>query len=188
LIAGPFDAQPTFIEHVRLGPGEYERVHAAAKRSEATVNDVLLAALYRTVWQQQEVNQAGAFPVMVPVDMRRYLPEDRQEVVANLSSAVYPALAAVPGEPFAKTLTRTLACMRDFKRDCPGLPATILMTTGALRGGQRMQAQYQLAASRNSRFLSLTNFGVVDAARCDFGVPLTGVYGVGPIQYARPGY
>jgi NRPS condensation-like uncharacterized protein len=49
-IAGPFDAGPTFIEHVRLEPSEFECVHAAAKRSGATLNNVLLTAVYRAVY------------------------------------------------------------------------------------------------------------------------------------------
>lgn len=184
LIAGPFDAQPTFIEHVSLAPPEYERLRAAAKRAGATINDVLLAALYRAVWQRQDANQAGAFPLMAPVDMRRYLAESRKKVVANLSSAVYPALSAVPGEPFSGTLERMAARMTDFKRNSPGLSALILMRLGAMSGGKRMKARYQIAASHQSRFVCLSNFGVIDPARCNFGTQLVQAYGVGPIQYA----
>jgi len=184
MIDGPFDAQSTFIEHVQLAPVEYERMHAAAKRAGATVNDVLLAALYRIIWQRQNADQAGAFPVMVPVDMRRYLPHNQQKSVANLSSAVYPSLAAVPGESFSETLVRITARTQAFKQNSPGLAAMILMRIGAIRGGRMMQAKYQLAATHQSRFICLTNFGVIDAAQCDFGVPLAHVYGVGPIQYA----
>ena len=47
-----------------------------------------------------------------------------------------------------------------------------------------MLERYQLAATRSSRFINLTNFGVIDGARCDFQAPLAQAYGVGPIQYA----
>lgn len=47
-----------------------------------------------------------------------------------------------------------------------------------------MLERYRLAATRGSRFINLTNFGVIDGARCDFRVPLAQAYGVGPIQYA----
>jgi NRPS condensation-like uncharacterized protein len=60
----------------------------------------------------------------------------------------------------------------------------ILMAAGALGGGRMMLNRYRLASSRNSRFINLTNFGVVESARCEFGVPVAHAYGVGPIQYA----
>ena len=47
-----------------------------------------------------------------------------------------------------------------------------------------MQSRYQLAASRQSRFICLSNFGVIDKALCNFGAPLSQAYGVGPVQYA----
>jgi NRPS condensation-like uncharacterized protein len=183
-IAGPFDAGPTFIEHVRLEPGEFERVHAAAKRWGATLNDILLAAVYRVVWQRLEQNQEILYPVMVPVDMRRYLPANQQGIVANLSSAVYPRLAAIPQESFSDTLARVTTCMDAFKRADPGLAAMLLMAVGAMQGGRMMLDRYRLAATRGSRFINLTNFGVIDGARCDFQVPLIQAHGVGPIQYA----
>jgi NRPS condensation-like uncharacterized protein len=183
-IAGPFDAEPTFIEHVRLKPGEFERLHAAAKQSGATLNDILLTAVYRAVWQRLEQSQGILYPVMVPVDMRRYLPENKQGLVANLSSAIYPRLAAISQESFSGTLARVTACMDAFKRASPGLAAMMLMRVGARQGGRMMLERYRLAATRGSRFINLTNFGVIDGARCDFRVPLAQAYGVGPIQYA----
>ena len=184
LIAGPFAPQPTFVEHVCLEPGDFERTRAAAKHRGATLNDMLLAAVFRAIWQRQAQSPAGAYPVMVPVDMRRYLPETRQAIVGNLSSAVFPALAALPAEPFPETLARVTAGMEAFKRDSPGLANLVLMSAGAMQGGRMMRDRYRLAASRGSRFVNLTNFGVIEAAHCDFGVPLAGAYGIGPVQYA----
>lgn len=184
MIAGPFDSQPTFIEHVRVGSHEFDSIRTGAKRLGATLNDALLAAVYRAVWRRQASEPLGPYPVMVPVDLRRYLPDHRQCVATNLSSAVYPSLAAVPNESFPETLARVTAAMDVFKRDNPGLPALLLMLVGAQRGGRMMRDRYRLASSRGSRFINLTNFGVIDAAQCDFGVPLAAAYGVGPIQYA----
>jgi NRPS condensation-like uncharacterized protein len=183
-IVGPFDRESAFVQHVCLKPGEFERVHEAAKRSGATINDSLLTALYRAIWQRLEESKGFLYPMMVPVDMRRYLPEEKQAVVGNLSSAVYPQLAAIPQESFRETLARVTACMDAFKRDSPGLPAMILMVIGAMQGGRMMLDRYRLAASRGSRFINLTNFGILDGVRCDFGVPLVQAYGIGPIQYA----
>lgn len=128
------------------------------------------------------------YPVMVPVDMRRYLPEQQHDTIANLSSALYPSLPRCPGEAFVETLSRVKAAMGALKRDHPGLGPLLLMSLGSLQGGKRIRDRYHLAAARGSRFINCTNFGVIDTTRCTFGdLRPTHAYGVGPLQYP-PGF
>jgi NRPS condensation-like uncharacterized protein len=184
LVPGSLAAEQTFIEHRWLEPGRFAQLREAAKQSEATVNDVLLAGLYQAVLTQLPPGETAAYPVMVPVDMRRYLPEAQRGVVANLSSAVYPSLAAVPGEAPVETLKRVKANMDEFKSDQPGLGPMLLMAMGAQWGGQMIRERYQKAARRGSRFINYTNFGILDATRLAFGLAVARqVYGVGPLQY-----
>lgn len=106
-------------------------------------------------------------------------------VVANLSSAVYPMLAEIAAEPFNETLTRVKATMDAFKQEQPGLGALVLMTLGAIRGGRILHDRYTRAATRGSRFINFTNFGIIDEAQLGFdGVQVQQAYGIGPIQYA----
>ena len=104
-------------------------------------------------------------------------------------SATFPALstslAGKANKSFAETLSRVKTRMDAFKRDAPGLGAAILLSVGALGGGQILRSRYQQAASRGSRFINLTNFGIIDESACSFGGhrPVE-AYGVGPIQYA----
>ncbi|HUL23072.1 MAG TPA: condensation domain-containing protein [Thermodesulfobacteriota bacterium] len=182
---GPLEGDETFVEHVLLEPGRFERIREGAKRSNATINDVLLAGLYRAVFTYLPPEDTTAYPVMVPVDMRRYLPGEQRGVIANLSSAIYPRLVKIPNEARGDTLRRIKGCMDKFKKDQPGLGAMFLMTVGALRGGKMLRKRYRQAATRGSRFINYTNFGVLDETRLIFGqVPIKQAYGVGPIQYA----
>ncbi|HTP08691.1 MAG TPA: hypothetical protein VMP08_10595, partial [Anaerolineae bacterium] len=185
LIAGPFQSAPLFIEHARLEPAEFEHIRAVAKRADATLNDVLLAALYRVVFDQPMPVAAVPYPIMVPVDMRRYLPEEKRTVVANLSSAVYPMLSKIDAEPFSVTLIRVKTTMDAFKQAQLGLGAFILMTLGALRGGRILHDRYARASTRGSRFINFTNFGIIDETQLRFdGVQVQQAYGIGPLQYA----
>jgi len=185
IAAGPFEAEPTFLEHVTLEPEQFERLHARLRTAGATINDAVLAGLYRVVFERIAAAASVPYPLMVPVDMRRTLPEDRQCVIANLSSAVYPALNAVPGETFGGTLARVSSAMNGFKDRQPGLSAMLLMSLGALGGGSQMRRRYEMASRRGSRFISATNFGVIDSGRIGFdGADVRGAYGIGPIQYA----
>jgi NRPS condensation-like uncharacterized protein len=185
LITGPFQTTPLFIEHVNLEPPEFERIRAAATHANATLNDVLLTALYRVVFEQLGPAASVPYPIMVPVDMRRYLPEEKRIVIANLSSAVYPMLSKIDAEPFSATLTRVKSPMDAFKQAQPGLGAFILMTLGATRGGRILHDRYTRAATRGSRFINFTNFGILDETQLRFdGVQVQQAYGIGPIQYA----
>ena len=185
LLAGPFDSSSVFLEHASLDPEQFGHVRIAAKQEGATINDAVLTALYRVIWNHASDNPTAPYPVMVPVDMRRYLPAEKRLVIGNMSGAVFLSLAQVPGESFRETLTRVKTRMDELKVEQPGLGALILMAVGALRGGQMIRSRYQQAASRGLSFINFTNFGVIDESLCDFGsVPLRRVYGIGPIQYA----
>jgi NRPS condensation-like uncharacterized protein len=87
LLAGPFDSSSVFLEHACLDPEQFGRVHIAAKQAEATISDALLTALYRAIWDQVGDNLTAPYPVMVPVDMRSYLPAEKRLVIGNMSSA-----------------------------------------------------------------------------------------------------
>ena len=185
LIQGSLEAPQTFIEHVSIEADRFERMHREAKLAEATINDVLLAGLYQAAFERLPAGDTSAYPVMVPVDMRRYLPEGQRGVLANLSSAVYPSLAPIADETPGDTLNRVKACMGALKQDQPGLGAMLLMSVGALRGGKMIRDRYRRAAGRGSRFINFTNFGILEEGPLAFGrLSPQRAYGVGPIQYA----
>ncbi len=185
---GSFDADCTFIEHVFLDPSRFERLHSEAKRCGATLNDYLVAALYQVLFKYVTPGYRAGYPVMVPVDMRRYLPEGQRDVIGNLSSAVYPSLTPKPSETFRDTLDRVKASMDHLKQDNPGLGAMLLMAVGSMGGGAMMHKSYEQAAAHGSRFINYTNFGVIEETSIAFdGASLKQVYGVGPIQYV-PGF
>jgi NRPS condensation-like uncharacterized protein len=185
LITGPFRSEPLFIERACLVDEEFEQLRAASKLWGVTINDVLLAALYRAVFQWLNPNDAVRYPMMVPIDMRRYLPEAKRGVIANLSSAVYPRLTVTANETSGDTLTGVKASMDELKQNQSGLGPMLLMAIGGMLGGRLLRQRYQQAASRGSRFINFTNFGIIDETQLAFdGVSIDQAYGVGPNQYA----
>jgi len=184
LAAGPFQTGGIFIEHACLEPEAFARLHAAAKGRGATINDAILAAVYRAVFHRLDAG-AEAYPLMVPVDLRRYLPETRRGVVGNLSSALYPLLAPWPNETTDSLLARVQDVLEPMKKGNPGLGAMLLMAVGALWGGEIMRRRYEQAAASDRRFINVTNFGVIGREQAAFeGAPVSEAYGVGPEQNA----
>jgi len=92
-----------------------------AHKRKATVNDVLLTALYRTLFAVNNISRDKPMIMQISIDLRRYLPEHRAEAICNLSGALYVALERRMGEPFEGTLERVCASMNKLKQDFPGL-------------------------------------------------------------------
>jgi NRPS condensation-like uncharacterized protein len=185
--ARPQDRHPpqgTFIEHARLGPTELAAIATQAKRQGTTINNFLLAALYQVMFKRSPPAPGVSFSVMVPIDMRRYLPEQARPTVANLTSSIFPSLSYIENEPFPATLQRLTATMNRLKSHAPGLATFIGMALGSLFGGKIIQQTYQHMHRQGSEVINLTNIGVLDPARLAFADrPIQQIYGIGPLQF-----
>jgi NRPS condensation-like uncharacterized protein len=184
LYHGPREGGEGFIEQVVFAGSQYVRLQAQARQAGATLNDLLLAAVYQAVFARLPADFSQRYPLMVPVDMRRYLPAEERNTAANLASAVFPHLEPMRGEALPETLRRVKDCMDAAKREDLGLGSMVLMALGATGGGKMLHDRYSLAAQHGSRYVNVTNFGILDPQRIGFApAPLKAAYGIGPIQY-----
>lgn len=182
LLDGRTEAAPPFIERADISPDHFSLMRRKAAQNGATINDVLLTALYRVVFENEHVEDGIAYPVMVTVDLRRYLPEQRRCTVANHSIGIYPCLAKVPQETFEATLRRVKKNMDELKQRSPGIGSMILISLACIGGGRILEDKY---GEESSNALILTNFGAIDQNMVQFGQPLIHhVYAVGPHQHA----
>ncbi len=180
-------AEP-FLARLTIGSAGFARLHDFARDHRATINDVLLTAYFRAAFTRRSEPARTPFPMMVPVDMRRYLPLDRRCAIANLSSAVFPALEPVAGESVAATLARVVGLMATLKAASPGLAQALLIQFASLHGGMIMRRRYGNGGPRRRGFISVTNIGAIDEACAAFaGTGARQVYFVGPLQRA-PGF
>lgn len=185
LIEGPYANNDFFIEHVTLEPDMFERLHSKAKDFDTTINNLILTAVYRTVFDYPAVNAGIGYPIMVPVDMRRYLKYNKRGLVANYSSSLFPILEKVENENFMDTLRRVNDCMIQFKNDLPGLGMAAKTSVGAHFACKQMKELYDAASSHESGFINLTNFGIIDDQLLLFDkISVKDVYGIGPFQNA----
>jgi NRPS condensation-like uncharacterized protein len=174
-----------FLERTTLESDLFKRLHSKAKKFNMTINDVVLTAVYRTIFQYPTINNAAAYPVMVPIDMRRYLPYNKRRTIANLSSSLYPAIGKIKNEGFTDTLCRVKKHMDTLKKDSPGLDTIEMMALAASFGGKIIKKNYERAATHGARFINLTNFGVIDETQLIFdNIPVNHVFGIGPVQCA----
>jgi NRPS condensation-like uncharacterized protein len=164
-----------------------QAIREYGRRHGASFNDLLIAALYRTLFATLDSPPARPCLLSLPVNLRRYLPPGRPFPVANLSGGNLFALAYRQGERFADTLARVQAISQRFKRSFPGLTGALLTGAFFLPGfafGRWVINQFigrQMAQGRMAPFLS--NVGIIDDKLFDFGQEMADVFGLGLISF-----
>ncbi|MEA4907231.1 MAG: hypothetical protein VB089_06420 [Anaerolineaceae bacterium] len=173
----------------RLSPADFRVLKAYAHAHGATLNDLLLAALYRAMFAQGNPPQDTPLPMQVSIDLRRYLPRGQEQPICNLSSALYPALRYTPGQTFEHTLADVVAHMGRWKARRPGLTGAMLIQLAVLPGFARAKATIgRLTATSSCRVapLLLSNFGLLDEERLAFGrLPVRQAWMLGPVMFGH---
>ncbi len=172
----------------RIGPERFEALKAYGKRHQATVNDMLATALYRALFEVVDPKPGVPVSMMVPVDLRRYLSSGQVSAICNLSGAIFPVLARVPGETFENTLRRVGGALDILKSDSPGLGGALYISLGLKMGFSRIQQTFHEIREKGVKYGKsnpiLSNIGLIDPRQLDFGVPVKDAYMLSPIVYA----
>ncbi len=85
----------------RMEPERFSKLHAYAKRRGATLNDLFIAAYFRA---HHALTNCPRLVLPCPVDARKYLPEDSDCGVCNLTGSYMVRLSVRDGDPFDETL------------------------------------------------------------------------------------
>ncbi len=146
-----------------------------ARAKGATANDVILAALYRTLWRLSEVAPGAQTPLMFTCELRKHLPPGTKTAIGNISSAAWVSVSPVGVEEFDGTLSRVAEATQAWKRSGAGKGSALGIPTihkltrkrglGFIR--KMMSPKEEMDSKRGA--VLLTNIGVVDANRLDFG-------------------
>ncbi len=161
-------SRPFILIH-KLGRKRTAELKAYFRTKGATLNDVLLAAYYRCLFQRLALSPGTQLQIPVMVDMRRYL--GKKEVfmsLTNLSSTVITELQYRPDESFEGTLGRVKAIMDKKKDSNIGLNGFIKLNLMYRILGDRI-ANHLLRSILKNPLICMTNVGVLDSAQVSFG-------------------
>lgn len=109
----------------RLPEGYVDVMSRYGKARGASVNDIILAAFYRTMFEISQPECGIPMHISMTVDLRRYLPDQKTEAIRNFSGGVDSSLARVANEPFEGTLARILPVTDQIKNSRPGLQSAV---------------------------------------------------------------
>ncbi len=173
----------------RIGPERFRALKAFGERHRATVNDVVVAALYRALLLRIHPAPNEALRMMITADLRRYLPSGKAGAICNLSGFVH----LNPGFEMGKTLEDTVVRVRDLmnlkKVDYIGLgeyPLAALVFKGLPFAWARKLLHWTVDQwiEAGRAFPSITNLGVLREQELVFGGPeVTDAYLTVPIPF-----
>jgi NRPS condensation-like uncharacterized protein len=179
------------FEERHIEPERFAEVKAYCQRKQATMTDVLLAAFYQAMFTLVEPPVGANLPVMVTVDLRRYLPEYYSSAICDLASAYFVRLKQAKANTFEDTLTRVRRLSDHVRANQEWLDALnmeLLFLPGFYFGKSILQSLMKWHDISNKILPIISNIGVIDPAIVDFGdtaVADVTLYGPTP---RRPSY
>ncbi|MGI6778391.1 MAG: condensation domain-containing protein [Acetivibrionales bacterium] len=105
--------------------GYLDAMAAYGKRMGATINDLILTAYYRAMFEYSRPPYGIPMDITSTIDLRRYLPNRKAEAIRNFSGGFVTRIARIKGESFEGTLLRVMHKMNKIKSGLPGLQNAI---------------------------------------------------------------
>jgi NRPS condensation-like uncharacterized protein len=172
----------------RIDPQRVAALRAWGHAHQASVNDLLLAALYQALYATLGASTEHPLTIGVPIDLRRYLAPGQVLPVCNLSNSADVAIAYAPGSTFGDTLRRVHVAMQSLKSSGRGLTLAVLAELLAIPGlvlartALEQLVRRMAPTERTAPFLS--NVGIIDERLVDFGeLAVVDAYGLGTVSF-----
>ena len=171
----------------RIGPERLRALKAFGHAHGVTMNDILLAAFYRALFDTLDSPVGRSYLVGVPADLRRYLPRDQTVPVCNLVNSAQVAIIRETSTTFDDTLRSVHAAMQAMKSTYPGLTWAVMSELMVLPSFAVANAAVQRLIKRTQPTGSagpfLSNIGVIDERLLDFGgIEVADAYGLGTVS------
>jgi NRPS condensation-like uncharacterized protein len=167
-----------------LGPEAFSAVKAHGRLREATVNDMMLAAVFRACVEQFDPPVGTPLSLMCTADLRRYLPDPEHLPISNISISGSLDIERVDGESFDGTLRRVRERMVVWSKTCygaaPAASAERLAGLGYRVTKALLSLTFRTAGRSGKTYPWFTNIGIIDESRLSFDghVPSSGhMYG-----------
>jgi NRPS condensation-like uncharacterized protein len=173
----------------RLEPARFDCLKARAQRLGATLNDLFLAACFRSFWKFLNFPAGIPQSIFVPMNARAFLPSGQTGAICNFVLPTYPRLERIPGEPFERTVQRAKAEMpKGAARRQQALSLALAISLGhslAPAGMKKMfREAYKKKVSSGDTAVTFTNNGVLEAEKLDFGVLVDDAWQTHPAAFA----
>jgi NRPS condensation-like uncharacterized protein len=163
--AGPLKS---FVNIFKIPPGRFAGLKQYGTLKGVTINDIVLAAYFRTVAGLLEAKGDITLNIPCTVDLRRYLTGGQAASICNLSSWIRTKLTLKIRESFDDTVVNVHRKMDTRKNNYPGLDGfgilSLLFTLLPYSMVKRL-----VKDGIKSPLISMTNLGIIEKDRITFG-------------------
>jgi NRPS condensation-like uncharacterized protein len=172
-----------YFRSVRTAPETFDKIKAFGKLKNATVNDLVLAAFIRTFAVINPENMAAAKPVIIPVDLRKYIRPGHKTGICSLTSSLICNIGSDTGTSFSETLGKVCDEMNRKKRSHSemNMLAPFLVLSKFI---PYQKLKEQTMQRKMPPIPLVTNLGIINPQDIDFGrIPVEYSYVTGVISY-----
>lgn len=163
-----------------IAPDDFRRLKAYGEQRGATINDLLLTAVFRACVTLFNPPAHKPLSLMCTAELRRYLPDPQRLPISNISISGSLDIECADDESFDETLVRVRERMAVWARQCYGAGplANAEKLAGLGYGLTRvlLGLTFRMAGGSGKTYPWFTNIGVLDEARLSFdgAVPTSG--------------
>ncbi len=168
---------------VKTAPETFDKLKAFGKLKNATINDLVLTAFIRTFAGINPENISVAKPVIIPVDLRKYIKPGHNTGICSLTGSMICNIGTETGTSFTETLGKVCDEMNRKKRShsemimlAPFLVLSKIIPYPKLKE--------QMMQRKMPPIPLVTNLGIINPMDIDFGsIPVEYSYVTGVISY-----
>ncbi|MDF2524184.1 MAG: uncharacterized protein K0R31_1825, partial [Clostridiales bacterium] len=175
----------------KLPYGQLGWLSRFGKSRGATINDLLVTAFYRAMFEISHPEYGVPMDISMTVDLRRYLPNQKTEAIRCFSGGVDTKLDKVANETFEGTLSRVIPMMNEVKTSQPGLQSAVGLERVEKANFGETLSFYQTAAQKASYTDKcspvLSNLGFLSKSPLKFGKSVVTDAYIVPPAVAAPG-
>jgi NRPS condensation-like uncharacterized protein len=174
------DLDSPFIEFRKIDKEKFLRLKAFAKKHEATINDVMLTAYMRVLFQIF----GKALSIPCAIDLRKYLLNHKAEGICNLPTNIFCNIGSEVDETFEQTIYKVKQVMDKQKNDISCVKSLIMLEKVFDIFPNKL-ARNIIEKNFSNPLIAFTNIGIIDKKRIVFGeIEITEAFMTGSIKYS----
>jgi NRPS condensation-like uncharacterized protein len=180
-MSGGKDIRPFILTH-KISQNRYFEIREYCKKYNVTINDVVLAAYYRVIYNILNIKQ-NTLSIPIMVDMRRYLQNRNINSICNLTSTVNTNIDLKVNDNFNDTVLKVNKAMELKKSNFLGLNGFIKISLVFEIFNYKIIKKLIKTGFKNP-LIGMTNIGILDSNKLLFqGALINDVFICGSIKY-----
>jgi NRPS condensation-like uncharacterized protein len=179
------DDKQNQIVTTKITSGTFDHIKTFGKLNNATINDLILAAFIRVFSTTNPDNLFTAKPVIVPVDLRKYIKPGHNSAICSLTGSLICNIGQDTGLTFRDTLNKVSKEMK-YKKEIHAEMNMLSQLLVLSKFIPYSKLKEQTMHHKMPPIPLVTNVGIIDPSEINFGgIPLEYSYITGAICYGN---